>query len=458
MNYLMKDVKNQKRFYIPIAILFLFALCSELYRDIIVTTNDGIRLFNSGFKWFSEGAGYPFPIYIFFGIWNFPIWLIDKFTSFNLSTYSNPLPWIWAKGICACFVLIDSKLLYRLCKNALNLDEEKSLFAMFIFLTSLTTITPALIIAQYECIPLCFILLGLISYLKEDKKKFYLYFSFAIVLKFFALFIFIPLILVKEKNVLKILGKLFIGLAFFIFFTIFGLLMAKLFHSLSSPEVYNSLIEDNSVTNSAGLASHIFEVFTEQKIGNLSLFIIFYTISCIYIWLHDFSTYDLKKLTIYICCFIFTGVFICGHLGYYYWMILTVPFIAILVVMSSKSLILLFLTTVAQACALVGTVIYIPWFFSPGNVSQLGLLPLIYVNPTPVRDLSHIVGMTHLDMFFKYGAELYSALMIYFLWLTRPKSNWMTESGTCSLPRYIWLFRFAFGFGFVFGIYILYFI
>ena len=58
----MKDVKNQKRFYIPIAILFLFALCSELYRDIIVTTNDGIRLFNSGFKWFSEGAGYPFPI------------------------------------------------------------------------------------------------------------------------------------------------------------------------------------------------------------------------------------------------------------------------------------------------------------------------------------------------------------------------------------------------------------
>lgn len=452
MTYLTSNTKNLKKFYIPVAILFLFAICTELYGDIIITTNDGIRLWNTGLKWFSIGVGYPFPIYIFFAIWNFPLWIIDKLSVFNLSATTNPIPWIWAKGICLCFVLIDGKLIYNLCKKALKLDEEKSLTAMLIFLTSLTTIVPAMVIAQYECIPLCFNLLGITAYLKDDKKKFYIYFSIAIVLKFFALIIFIPLLLIKEKNIIKIFINLLKGLSLFIFFTIFGLIMAKLFAAPASSS------SGNSVTDSAHLATHIFDYFTENKIADYSIFILFYTISCIYIWLHDFSSYNKNKLIIYICAYFFTGLFICAKLGFYYWMILTVPFISILIVMSSKPLILLFLTTVAQACALIGTVIGIPWFFTPETIARLGLLPLIHINTTPVRDLSHIVGMLHLDTFFKYGAELYAAIMIYFLWLTRPKSDWMTESESFSLPRYIWLFRFALGFGFVFVIYILYFI
>lgn len=452
MTYLTSNTKNLKKFYIPVAILFLFAICTELYGDIIITTHDGIRLWNTGLKWFSYIVGYPFPIYIFFAIWNFPIWIVDKLSSFNFSLTANPIPWIWAKGICLLFVIIDGKLIYNLCKKALKLDEEKSLTAMLLFLTSLTTIVPAMVIAQYECIPLCFILLGITSYLQNDKKKFYIYFSIAIVLKFFALLIFIPLILIKEKNVIKILLNLLKGLSLYIFFTIFGLIMVKLF---AEPAVISS---GNSVTGSAHLAVHIFDYFTENKISNYSTFIVFYTITCIYIWLHDFSSYDKNKLVIYISAFIFTGLFICIKLGFYYWMILTVPFISIIIVMSSKPLILLFLTTIAQACALIGVVIGIPWFFTPETIARLGLLPLIHVNTTPVRDLSHIVGMLHLDSFFKYGADLYGAIMLYFLWLTRPKSEWMTESGACSLPRYIWLFRFALGFGFVFVIYILYFI
>ena len=85
MTYLTSNVKNQKKFYIPIAILFLLAICTELYGDIIITTHDGIRLWNTGLKWFSYIVGYPFPIYIFFAIWNFPIWIVDKLSSFNFS-------------------------------------------------------------------------------------------------------------------------------------------------------------------------------------------------------------------------------------------------------------------------------------------------------------------------------------------------------------------------------------
>ncbi|MCR5062497.1 MAG: hypothetical protein K6A89_04370 [Treponema sp.] len=473
--FLMENAENKKKYLILTLVLFAFAICSQLYDDIVVTTRDGLNLFYYGIDWFNHSMGYPFPIYIFFAIWNLPILLLAKLTSFTLVTYSNPLPWIWAKGICLLFVLIDARLIYRLCKE-MKLSEDRAGWASIIFMTSMTTIVPAFVIGQYECIPLCFILLGITAYIKNDMKKFFIYFSIAIVLKYFALIIFIPLILLKEKNVLKIFGKILIGLSVSVFFALLGILLSRIsnaINSAASAEGANVIIESvsgnisflqdkNSVEVSSQLANHIFDYFTEHTIAGSSAFILFYMISCIYIWLHDFSSYEFSKLTIYVCAFIYIGMFICGRLGFYYWMILTVPFISILIVLSSKPLLLLFLTTVAQTCAVIGTAISIPWFFSPKNAFQLGLIPLIYNNPTPVHDLSHIIGMLKLDTFFKYGTDLYVAIMLYFLYLSRPKSEYMnlpeSDSASFSLPRYIWLFRFALAFGFVLVIYILYFI
>lgn len=91
------------------------------------------------------------------------------------------------------------------------------------FATSPFVIFSVMIFSGYDILGVLFCIIGFYYFLKNNLFLFSIYFSLAISFKFFALIIFIPLILIREKNLIKIIkyslisgGICFISLLAFI--------------------------------------------------------------------------------------------------------------------------------------------------------------------------------------------------------------------------------------------------
>ena len=114
---------------------------------------------------------------------------------------------LWCKSIIPV-TLAGIALVTRAIVHRLSDVREDGDTAAFLSISSLCVMVPALIASQYDCLSLLFMLLGILFYSKNKHILFVLMFSIAVPLKLFAIFIFIPMLLIRYKNILKILGML----------------------------------------------------------------------------------------------------------------------------------------------------------------------------------------------------------------------------------------------------------
>lgn len=151
-------------------------------------------------------------IYSLIAIWMFPLKL---FNIINLNDFQNWLMnepaknlygndysiiLIWYKSLLTFF----SVLTYLNLKKISKLIPGNTLNNGAIFASSPFFLFIVFIFSGYDIFSVYFTTLGFYYYLKNDLKKFALFFSIAISCKFFALVIFIPLLLLKEKKLLKL--------------------------------------------------------------------------------------------------------------------------------------------------------------------------------------------------------------------------------------------------------------
>lgn len=220
MVFFKKNDKKVNVAYILISAVFLLFFYGYFYSDILITTSHGInfwdvifsgRIFdfhalccsdveNAAYTITTIYAGYDFPIYILFGVWNFPLWVIRKLTGINI--WESVLAMMWAKSIILVFIALTVKVLWRLC-DTMEIPERKQLVAL-LFLTSPIIAGSAVVNSQYDVITAYFMLEALNCFLNREMKGFVGYIVVATLIKPFALFMFVPLILYAEKNVIKI--------------------------------------------------------------------------------------------------------------------------------------------------------------------------------------------------------------------------------------------------------------
>lgn len=212
--------KRTKRIFGVILTVFLIFFYGYYYSDILITTSHGINfwdvLFGGGIFDFHARccsdvenaaytittiyAGYDFPIYVLFGIWNFPLWVIKKITGINI--WESVLALMWAKSIILVFIVLTIKTLWKLC-DTVGHPEQKTFVAM-LFLTSPIIAGSTIVNSQYDIITAYFMLEALNCFLNRKVKGFVGNIILATLVKPFALFLFVPLVLYLEKNVLKI--------------------------------------------------------------------------------------------------------------------------------------------------------------------------------------------------------------------------------------------------------------
>ncbi|MBW5392068.1 DUF2029 domain-containing protein, partial [Brachyspira pilosicoli] len=152
------------------------------------------------FNW-ANANNYMPSTYIVFAIWNLP------FKIFNIGEkfyHYNQYIMFYNKLLIALFYVASMFIVYKILKQ-LSFNEKKSKITTYIWATSPLAIFSSFIFGQYDIFTFFFTLLGILFYFKKDDNKFILFFAIAITFKYFPLFVFIILLIAREKSILKII-------------------------------------------------------------------------------------------------------------------------------------------------------------------------------------------------------------------------------------------------------------
>lgn len=147
-------------------------------------------------------ASYMPSTYILFAIWNIPVRLLGILkapkleVSYGLMMYYKLLPTL--------FYLGSSVAMYKIMKE-IEMGESRAKLCMFAFLTAPIGFYSQFLFGQYDSFTVFFMLLGIYYYLKDKRWLFLLYFALSIPFKYFSLLVFVPLLLLKEKTIWKII-------------------------------------------------------------------------------------------------------------------------------------------------------------------------------------------------------------------------------------------------------------
>ena len=178
--------------YVITGILLLFCYFSYLFGDIVVTGNrsflyhtNPLDFYDECFKWTGDyGANYMPSTFILLAIWNLPLRLFGRVpgTVYVNSIVNN----MWYKLLPVIVYYISAQLIYKI-GIYLGFSEKKAKLCKYAFLTCPLAVFSQFIFGQYDIFTILFILLGFYYFLKDDTKKFILFFGIAVTFKYQAL-------------------------------------------------------------------------------------------------------------------------------------------------------------------------------------------------------------------------------------------------------------------------------
>lgn len=340
--------KIKKLTVIEIVFIQLFFFCCFIYSDILITTKHGILLWDCLFegrvgKFYDIAiqrvcpAYYDFVMYIIFAVWDFPLWLAQKCGLVDVSL-NYLLGVLWAKSIILFFTFVCLFYMWKI----LNLEGRYSKYDLiFIFSTDIFVTAFLCIVGQYDVIATAFMMAGLYYYLTGSEKKFILAFSIAIPVKAFALLLFIPILLQKEKNLLKIIRN--------VIFVLVPVVLSRLLVPISSHQDGSnvSLLLGAFLDNSL-IASN----------GRFSIFLICYVVLVGYCYIHTFT--DILYNSLVTAVFVFAIFLLLSNPNPYWWFYIS-PFIVLLILLNRRSNVVLQLFSIVGEFAFF---LHLIWRFS----------------------------------------------------------------------------------------------
>ncbi len=144
-----------------------------------------------------------------FAVWNIPIYLL-KWIVAPIISEPRFLVRMWYKLGTTILYFATARLMYKIGR-AKGMSMKNANWLAFLFITNPIAVYSQFIFGQYDIITTFFMTLGLYYYLKDNNKGFVASFAVALTCKYFALLIFIPMLLMKEKKIWAIM-KSMIGL------------------------------------------------------------------------------------------------------------------------------------------------------------------------------------------------------------------------------------------------------
>lgn len=150
---------------------------------------------------------YGISLFTIFAIWSIPVWLYFKL--FNIPVDLNQTGvYLWYKLLVLLFVIWS---VYIVARIAGEVYPKFKRMIVLNYLSSTLLVFPAIAICQCDIIGLCFVLLGIFYFMRNNTRAFLISFAIACTMKYFALFVFLPLLLLKFKKIKQIICGAFAG-------------------------------------------------------------------------------------------------------------------------------------------------------------------------------------------------------------------------------------------------------
>ena len=360
-------------------------------------------------------ANYSFFTYIIWAIWNIPIFLSWKIYGANY--LSSPPALMWGKLPLILAAVTAVLLMNRIAAEIIkekddNGSEKDGAFAgkgpgficIFAFFGSSAFLLSLVILTQIDIIALDLILLGVLFYITNREKMFIIAFALAMPFKTFALFVFLPLLLLKEKNILKIVGK---TLCIFIL------------------PLTEALLFGRSAIYRAALGSQARDAFRQLLGPNFPSGTCIFILVFVAVMVYCFLAANRSRREIIYICFLVLGSFVTFVQITTYWVILMLPFLVIIIAAESRGRILyLLLEAVASFCFFMEEAITSP----PLNEDGM-LINRLLLRPLSGRSEAVYSYDSMIDMFTRHGIDqcyeaffsIFMACMLLLLILTHPR-------------------------------------
>ena len=310
-------------------ILIIFISCMHTYNDILVTAKQGLIFWDSLFSGrlfhFYEDAYsfcgnpyypvqqyalYPFLYYLIFAIIEFPIWILEKVSGANI--YNSLFGNLYSKAALLVFIGFALSAFIKVLKELGKKKEDLSLYS-FLFISSIVLITSTCITSQYDIINVYFILMGFYYWLKGDNRRFIIFFAISINLKYFGLLFFVPLLLIREKNIKNIVIECVLAVLPTLFFM---LIFAK--NNNDTSGIIGTSIVSSYITkfiaNDILLGKH-----------QVSSFVLISIISCMIAYFYRYKNEKEKRQLAIFVLLLFIGSFCLIARIIAYWAVLGVP-------------------------------------------------------------------------------------------------------------------------------------
>lgn len=442
--------EKRKRILGIIGILYLFLFYAFMYSDILITTSQSINMWdilfegniidffnvcrasvnNAGYVLTENIPGYDFPIYIIFAIWNFPLWLINKI--FHIDIWNNVLAMFWVKTLVLVFVILIVRSLKKICRT-LDLNEQRVDIVIFLYLTSAYLFSCVFVISQYDVIYLYLMLEALNYAMNKKYKHFLLLMALAVPIKPFSIFLFMPVLLYYEKNIIKIGVNI---IAVFL-----PWLLCKIIFTTGEYSSYG------------GNAVVIFK--SKIEIANWMIPVFFLLTFFLYAFSYIEQTAEGNKYKMDCLkkAYLAYSIFFVFCKANPYWFILIVPFQCLLIGVNEEDTLLnVIIDTIAPIFIMVCHVSQAVWCFDTKVVRSM-YLPLIFGNryddTNNVLDIIHRYVPALYDMGDKIVGlffALYFVCNIIFIYINYCKHSELALNNK-ALPNYFWTLRILIGIG-----------
>jgi hypothetical protein len=226
----------------------------------------------------------------------------------------NPIQIIVCKLFLVAVFFATVWMVYKIAKQLNGLQVEKARLAAAVMATAPIALFAIFIFGQYDIFGVFFTAVGFYYYLKKDPLKFAIFFSIAISFKFFALIIFVPLLLLSQKNFFMLVKLGLIAISFSLF------QMALYWHS----KIFQHEVFDIAYVKIAQVPSQGWSLF------NTGIYMaICYLGLCLYAFMKKpVNNEDWQKTAVLLCIPAYAAIFV-SVAWHPQWIIIPMPFFAL---------------------------------------------------------------------------------------------------------------------------------
>jgi len=313
----------------------------SFYQHVLDKASSGLYF---GLDETNTAASYNIVIYLILAIWVSPLYILKHVTF--LSNYED-LVNLWGRILGIGLSVYSSVILRRLFKKIFS-GQSKSRWAGYFFISSPLILYCVIITDQFDIISVILTLLALFLYFDKKYYSFSLIMSIAICFKLFPLLIFVPLILLVEKNILKLLQYVGIAVSVFAFTTISSSCFDVGFNKVQG------LLQDRHDFKDLFLMAQI-----PGGIKNISLFLFCIIIICSIAYFTRVKEGDLPVISCLFCAASYASLFIFVN-WHPQWFVILLPFLTLIIFqMKNIKIGILLETMISAGFLLVGVPVYL---------------------------------------------------------------------------------------------------